>query len=99
MRARFTALDLPLAAHERGGQRDERPPGSVDDDLLTHPGLRPAHRVDQVHPAQQLHLRSAEVDAVATGPQLWRLLDDGDVEVAAEQPIRERRAGDARTGD
>ncbi len=95
----IAALDLHLAAHECGGQPDQRCAVRVDDDLLAHPGLVGAHRVDQVHPAQQLHLRAPEVDAVPAGPQLRRALDDGDVEAAPEQPVGECRPGNARTGD
>src|SRR5690606_19506381 len=69
------------------------------DDLLAHPGLRVAHRVDEVHPAQDLQLGTAEVDAVAAGAQRGRPLDDGDVGAVAGQPVRERRPGDARAAD
>lgn len=72
---------------------------AVDDRHPPGVGPRRAHLSLEAHPAHRLLGDAPQVDGLAAGPQRGCPFDDGHREPVAAQAMRQRRPGDAGSGD
>jgi hypothetical protein len=93
------APDLDLAAHHRGRHLRLELAVAIDDGHVSHLGAESLDLRQHAHLAQDLHLLAAEVDGRAAVTQGRGLLDHGDLEAVAVQPVGGGRAGDGRSGN
>ena len=96
------AMDLDVALvddPEPARQAPEDAAARVDDAVRERVGFERTHDVAQGHARHDVERRAPDVDGVAPGAERGRSLHHGDVEPVALEPVSERGARDARTGD